>query len=379
MKIFIKSIFLVLVSCLIIYFMARNNFLHIESLKSAFIIHRKLIFIILILQIILCFVTTLRYFSLLNLFQIKVDFKNVTAATFVSNALGLWMPGSMAFIEIIRISLMIGAEHKLHSDEAAQLYKETEEKEKKNKTQLSLRSRLTTASLFDRLIGLWSMLIIGLFFIGWTLLHHLNEIIHTNSYEYIGLICMFIFTLSLFIFITFLPYFSSKLIIRKTLNHIERFFLRLFRRSFFNRFLKKLVFEINSILDAISHGGKQFNKFLIPILYSFLCVFIQAFAIYYAAMAISSIIPFSAILATISILALATILPIGFGGVGGVQIIAAIALSFFGVSPQIAASAQLLQTAINIVAISFAGLFFLQLTSKQVKSILNLYKLKKRN
>ena len=53
---------------------------------------------------------TARYFSLLRIFKINTDFHNVTAATFVSNGIGQWLPGSMAFIEVIRIGLMLGAE-----------------------------------------------------------------------------------------------------------------------------------------------------------------------------------------------------------------------------------------------------------------------------
>ena len=54
---------------------------------------------------------TLRYHSLLKIFSIRTSLQNVTAATFVSNGIGLWMPGSLAIIEVIRISLMLGAHY----------------------------------------------------------------------------------------------------------------------------------------------------------------------------------------------------------------------------------------------------------------------------
>ncbi len=363
--------------------MSRNDILHLDSIISAFYKNRKDILIIACLQILLCFITTLRYFSLLNLFNIRADFKNVTAATFVSNALGLWMPGSMAFIEIIRITLMMGAEHnELSSNENINQTLSNAENKKsegisKNKKDLSIRSRLTTASLFDRLIGLWSMLIFGLVFIAYLIIHNSNNMMNKSSLEFHGLISIFALTIFLFIAISLLPFLSGKIFLRKILDHTERIILRIFRKTFIHRFLRKLTVEINAILDAISHGGTKMNMFVVPVLYSFLCVIIQAFSFYYSALALQSFIPFTAILATISILALATLLPIGFGGVGGVQFIAAITLSIFGVSTKIAASAQLLQTAVNLLSISFVGLFFLQLTSKQVRTAFQLYTNKK--
>lgn len=379
MKILFKTIILILISIIIIYFMSKHNFIQVASIKSAFMHNKKLIYFIFFLQIISYLFMALRYFSLLKIFKINVDLKNATAATFVSNGLGLWMPGSMAFIEIIRISLMLGAEYKFALNATTSVgntessYKD-EKMVLKNKEQLSLRAKLTTISLFDRLIGLWAMLFVGLVVIGNIL--YFSYINNKNSINN-GTLTIFIFTFFLLLFITLLPYFSRKIIVRKIIEHIERIILLLFRKGFLNKLFRKIFFEINAILDAIAIGGKKINKFILPILYSFLCVFIQALSIYYAAIAIFSFISFSAILATVSILAIATLLPIGFGGLGGVQVIAAFSMSFFGVPPHSAASAQLLQTAINIISISFAGVFFLKLTSKQIKSIMQMYETKK--
>ncbi|MES2614706.1 MAG: lysylphosphatidylglycerol synthase domain-containing protein [Bdellovibrionota bacterium] len=379
MKFFLKSAVLILISAIIIYFMSKNNLLQISSLKIAFVKNPKILYLIFFLQIFSCILMTLRYFSILKIFDIHVDFKNVTAATFVSNGLGLWLPGSMAFIEIIRIGLMLGAENKVLLNTQTQIEEKNLNKNPvtNNKEQLSLRSRLTTVSLFDRLIGLWCMLFVGLCVLGYHLLFSFQKI--TNSYQHIGIISIFIFTFLLLIFITFLPYFSKNIITRKIVTHIERLFLTFFRRGLLHKLFKKIFFEIGAIFDAIAIGGKKLNKFFLPSAYSFLCVFIQAISVYYAALAISSFIPFSAILATISIVAVATLVPMGFGGIGGVQFVAAISMSFFGVIPHSAASAQLLQTAINLLSISFAGIFFSKITSKQIKSMLKIYQIKNLN
>lgn len=374
MKVLLKSTILIILSAAIIYLMSTHNFLQFDSLRLAFIHNKKLIYLVVFLQILSCFITTLRYFSLLKIFNIHVDFKNVTAATFVSNGLGLWMPGSMAFIEIIRVGLMLGVGHKSQLDSKATELK-VDNSISENKEQLSLRARLTTVSLFDRLIGLWSMLFVGLMMIIVTLFTLHKKI--SNNFESVGLIILFAFTVLLITFITLLPYVASKVFFRRIIEHIQRFFLILFKYGFINKILKKIFLEIDSILDAVSIGGKKFEGYLIPALYSFLCVFIQAIGTYYCAIAISSFIPFPAILATVPILAIATLLPIGFGGIGGAQFIAAISMSIFGVMPHSAASAQLLQTALNLLSLSFVGLFFSKLTSKQIKYVLKMYELKK--
>ncbi len=364
--------------------MDRYNFLQLNSIKKAFLTHSKLIFLIIFLQILICFFSTIRYFSLLKIFSINVDFKNVTAATFVSNALGLWLPGSMAFIEIIRITLMLGAGHKfltVEKKEETSNQKPISTKKSHQhptdvpkklsgvriKEQLSFRTMLATVSLFDRLVGFWAMLLVGLFCLLYRFIFYSGII--KNNYEMIGLIFLFLFTFLSFLLITFLPYLSRKILIRKLFKHKKRFILKIFRRGFLHNLSKKIFSELSSVLDATAVGGKKLNCFLPPIFYSLICVFLQAISMYYSAIAIANFIPFSAILATISILALATLLPIGFGGIGGVQFIAAVSMSFFGISPNSAASAQFLQTALNLFSITFVGLFFIKLTLNQIKPV----------
>lgn len=135
---------------------------------------------------------------------------------------------------------------------------------------------------------------------------------------------------------------------------------------------------MRSLFDATTLASTRLRHFWKPLFYSFLCVLVQSVSTYYAALAIGNIIPYWAILATVPILAIATLLPLGFGGVGGMQVVAAISLSIFGVRPQDAASAQLLQTAINILSVSFVALFFSKLTYLQMRTTFTRYQEKRR-
>ncbi len=338
--------------------MMHHDLIDLQTFKIAFLQNINIVLFVVFLQIFLCFLTVLRYNYIIKIFDISINFLNVTAATFVSNGLGLWLPGSMAFIEVIRVSLMIGAKG------------QQEFKEQKNMdndlsvAEVSLRSRLTTASLLDRLVGLWAMLFIGLMTSGYFILK--QWFFQNNHSNIFGLLSLFCFIFILIILISVLPFVSQSSFFLKCLYHVERIFLSMFRKGFAHEILKKLFFELNGVFSSIALVGSRMKSLLVPLVYSFICVFIQCFSIYFSGIAIFKNIPFVAILSTVSILNIATLLPLGFAGVGGAQVIAAVCFSFFAVSPQAASSAQLLQTALNLFALSFAALFFIHLSWKQL-------------
>lgn len=362
----LKSGFLFVVAFLFLFFMYRSNILDFHLLQSSFQNHKKIMILISLLQILNCLFMALRYQTLLRIFHIKVGFFNSTAATFVSNAIGLWMPGSMAFIEVIRIALMTGANH--HSN-PHKLNSQSPEYSDKMKM-LSLRSKLTAISLFDRFIGLFVMLVFGGVAASLVLFSKADILEKDNSQTFLlSILIVFSFLLSLFILL--LPFFARSLFFRKFIGRMERIFLTLFKHGVLNKILRKIFYEIQALLDAISIGGRQIEHFLIPTLFSVFCLFFTAFGTYFCAIAISNPIPLPAVLATVSIISLASLLPIGFGGMGGVQLVAAIVMGIFSVEHKVAASAQFLQTAINLLSLSLAGLFFVKLTFRQIRAALS--------
>lgn len=362
MKTLIKFIILFLFSAVAIYFLFSQKIIDINALKSSFENHKKIIILVAFIQILSCLFMTLRYFSLLKIFQIKTDFQNVLAATFVSNGVGQWMPGSMAFIEVIRIGLMIGADK--NTSQKLAVKKELEVKE--NLAELALKSKLAAVSIMDRLVGILVMLFFGLnitLFIYFKMTSENNP--NSNS-----LLNFLILSLAFFVMIIILPLLSRSNIFRRFLTRIERITLNIFKRGFLHKLIKKLFQEVNSLFDAIVLGSRKLFLFWKPILFSIICVFLSCLGMYLCGIAVSGKIPFEAILATISIMSIASLLPIGLGGMGGMQIIAAIVFSIFQVSPQSASSAQLLQTAVNLLAVSAVGLLFARLSAKQIHAIL---------
>ena len=361
MKTLIKILVLFVFSVFAIYFMYSQNIIDVNALLISFEKHKKLLILIALIQILNCLFMTFRYFSLLKLFQVKTDFQNVVSATFVSNGIGQWLPGSMAVIEVIRIGLMLGAN--AHSAPKFDVKENVEVKE--NLAELTVRSKLAAVSIIDRLIGLLVMLFFGLIMTGYIYIKMDHDGTSKNN-----LLSFFILSFTIFLMIILLPIFSRVQIFRRFFTRIERIFLTFFRKGFLNKLFRKLFHETNSLFDAIALGSRRTFSFWKPILFSIICVFLACMGMYLSGIAVSGSVPFEAILATISILSIASLLPLGLGGMGGMQIIAAIVFSIFQVSPQIAVSAQLLQTAVNLLAVSGVGLLFARLSAKQIRAIL---------
>ncbi len=362
MKTMIKILFLFVFSVLAIYFMYSQEIINVHALLKSFENHKKLILLIAIIQILNCLFMTFRYFSLLKLFQVKTDFQNVVSATFVSNGIGQWLPGSMAVAEVIRIGLMLGANHN-----HIQKVKATENSEvKENLAELTIRSKLAAVSIIDRLIGLLVMLFFGLIMTAYMYFRISND--GTSGSD--NLLNFFILSFIFFLMIILLPIFARIQVFRRFFTRLERFFLTLFRKGFLNKIFRKLFHELNSLFDAIAIGSRRIFSFWKPIFFSVVCVLLACLGMYLSGVAVSGKVPFEAILATISILAIASLLPLGLGGMGGMQIVAAIVFSIFQVSPQSAVSAQLLQTAVNLLAVSAVGLLFARLSAKQIRAIL---------
>jgi uncharacterized membrane protein YbhN (UPF0104 family) len=361
MKTAIKILILFIFSALAIYFMYSQEIIDVNALLKAFENHKKLILLIAFIQILNCLFMTFRYFSLLKLFHVKADFQNVVGATFVSNGIGQWLPGSMAVIEVIRIGLMLGANN--HHNQKINSKGNVEVKE--NLAELTVRSKLAAVSIMDRLIGLLVMLFFGLIMTGYIYLSMSHNGVASGN-----LLSFFILCLIFFIMIILLPIFARVRFFRRFFTRIERFTLTLFRKGFLNKIFRKIFHEINSLFDAIVLGSRRISSFWKPIIFSMITVLCSCLGMYLSGLAVLGTIPFEAILATISILSIASLLPLGLGGMGGMQIIAAIVFSIFQVSPQSAVSAQLLQTAVNLLANSAVGLLFARLSAKQIRAIL---------
>lgn len=363
----VKISLLLIVAALFLFFMYRIDILDFKLLFSSFQKHKNLILLIGLLQVANCFFMAFRYQYLLRIFRIQVGFFNGLSATVVSNSIGLWMPGSMAFIEVIRIGLMLGANHHIHL--MGKNKNNSFGKGEQFKSEIRMRSRLAAVSLFDRLIGLFVMLLFGGLSSCYAILFE-HQTMSFHPVQWWSLIAIIVFSFSCALLILILPLLAQSVFFRKIISRIERLFLILFRKGMLNRLLQKVFQEVASILDAMAIGREQMSHFLIPFLLSCCCFVLMSLGTYFSALAISSSIPFLAIFGTLSLLSLASLLPIGIAGMGGIQLFAVVVMSIFGVEPKTAASAQFLQNAINLLSVSALGFFFLKFTIRQIHAMI---------
>ncbi|WP_338636351.1 flippase-like domain-containing protein [Spirobacillus cienkowskii] len=367
MRTLFKIFILLILSVLTIYFMYSQEIINFSSLRQSFYDNKKIIVFIAFIQILNILFLTLRYFSLLKIFQIHAAFKNVLASNYVSLAIGQWFPGALAVIEVLRIALMLGSHNKAANiNESNKIIDGIEQA----LTDLSLKSKLAAVSLMDRLIGFIVMLFIGCI----TILFLYFKSVYQNPGNLNNLLLFLLFNFSLFVLMLTLPFLAKSKFFRKIITRIETLCIVTFRKGILNKIFRKFFNELNSLFDVLTLGIKKVTLFWVPLILSFVSFMLMGLGLYLSGVAISASIPFSAILSVISILSLASLLPIGLGGMGGMQIVAILVFSIFNVSPQHASSAQLLQTAISLIAITFMGLLFAKFSSAQICKVLSLQK-----
>ena len=93
-------------------------------------------------------------------------------------------------------------------------------------------------------------------------------------------------------------------------------------------------------------------------------------ALYYSSFAIGQPISLSAIIAVFPVMSVLTLLPLGFAGVGGQQLVAIALFDIFLLSPTAVSSASLLQNIIFIIDNTLLGLLFAHLSASHIKAIL---------
>lgn len=343
MKNILKIAALTLLSGMIIWFLAHKNLIHFELIKSALAHSKWLIIGIAVLQIFNYFSMGLRYQVILKTLNFKQKFKNVIAATFIGNGLGQWLPGSLAFIEVIRVGLMTKS---INQSENAQ----------------QEVGHLAIASLFDRLIGLF----IGLFIGTLICIYFIITLKQVDSAQFLILLLVSGFNGFMCLLILLLPLFAGSKLMQHILARGERMCLHFISHPKFHSMIIAFFHKTNALIKFFAKNGRNYKLFFIPMGLS-LCSFLGfAFSLQVASYALGTTIPFLVTLCIVAILSVITALPISVGGIGAPQLITAILFGAFGANSAQAASAQFLQTGITLITISLCALLYLPRMMKEI-------------
>ncbi len=357
MKNVVRVLALMIFSAFILYLMSQWGLLKIGDIVLAFQHGKQWIFVIVVTQLLLSFLLLFRYVCLLKVFKVDVHLQQASAATFVSNAVGQWAPGALAVIEFIRMGLMFGAKHK--SDASLN-------------SERSLKMRLAATSLFDRLLGFFTMLATGGICSAVLLALKWNEEIKTG--HLIALVLLTLFSLSGAVFIGLLPWMARWKLTTHVLKLLSESHDSLAQNDSFKfkmmRVISKVSLKLETLRLEIVLGSQNLPDLILPILASLGCLAASSLSVYFASCATGDRIELGAIFATYPIVAISTLLPIGFGGMGGQQLVAVAIFGIFNLSGSAVASASLLQNGLLLIENTLLGLLYAHLSAGQIKAIM---------
>ncbi|MCA2959562.1 MAG: flippase-like domain-containing protein [Silvanigrellales bacterium] len=298
-------------------------------------------------QVALAFILVFRYGMVLRLTGVKVPSSAVFSANFVSNAVGQWAPGALAVTEVLRISLMLGAE------------------KAQGRALSQNASRLAVTSVYDRCIGFFTMLTVG----GFATVFVVNQAVRDGRMEaslangqFVALVGLAIMSLAGSLSIALLPFAARLRVVHIALDRA--------REAASLHSLKNFLGRVQSLVRTFGHETFGLTQLLPPVLLSLCCMGLSCLSLWCAAQATGDPLPLFVIFATFPITAIATLFPLGFGGMGGYQLVAVGVFGLFGVAPAGVSTASVLQNALALLVNTLLGALYAHHSGKQIVAIL---------
>lgn len=344
----LRSLGLLVLALGFLFLMQKLGFLRLSDIAQAFLAHPKTIVGICAIQIAASVVMMLRYWRLLNLFGIDTHLKQASSATFVSTALGQWFPGSLAVVEVFRVSLMVGGES---SSRPLGL-----------KADVGLKSRLAIVSLVDRLVGFLGILMMGFVFSGYLFV----KMLLGEGDSLGGVIFLFVLAACGVLALLSLPFIVRLKLVRHLTG--RRVALNEEGDSFWRKTLAKVYRHSEAIRHDIEAGTRHPVRLVGPVLMSMVSLLLTSTTLFMSARALEVSLDLFQIICVLPIISVAALLPLGFAGIGGYQLVMASVFSIFAVSPAVVASAGVLQSALQLLANTLLGLLFFKVCFTQIRS-----------
>jgi uncharacterized protein (TIRG00374 family) len=350
MKIAIRSLLLITCAALILWLMGRANLIDFTLIMQAITNSKGFVLLTIAIQTIIFILLMWRYVLTVRAFKVRVPTKDMAAATFVSVAIGQWAPGAMAIMEVIRMGLMFGTN-------------------RNSATESGVKPRLIAASLYDRLIGFMVILFIGFLSSMFLIAKQLSgNALFADLLPLIGLAAFSLVGTAAIIAMPFLARISAS---KKLLLALHKYFGGTnFSYKIWPQLLQRILSQLENLRHVLAAGDANLTTFLSPSLVSLVGSILMSVTTYTAALAVGTPIPLMAILASFPVIAIASLIPMGFAGMGGYQLVTIAVLHVFGVDAKVAASANLLQTALSLLTSTALGLLYLRPSIGQMRALL---------
>jgi uncharacterized membrane protein YbhN (UPF0104 family) len=283
--------------------------------------------------------SAVRFFILIRSLGLPTAFRNVLAANLIGQAIGQWLPGSLAVTEVLRFGVMAGMTPR---DDAGRIAPNS-----------GLKGRLGLAIAVDRLLGLGAMFTVG-GLAGFFLIAR-RSIGRGFLAAVIPLSAAMLVLGLLGLAAPFRPYPRLQRLAGRAAGTIPGATSQnesaapprgLFRRAAWN------LFRLFETLKEFRSGDPRSPSLFIL---SFASALLNPLILYGAARAAGVSLSFPVILAAVPLTVAAILLPTGIAGYGGPQLLSAGVFPLFGAGPEMVVTACLLQNTIILAGQTLGG------------------------
>jgi uncharacterized membrane protein YbhN (UPF0104 family) len=355
MKILLRTLVLFLLCIGFLFLMHRLGFLRTGDIVNAFESRPLILLMIAGVQLLTAFVMMIRYSALLRVLGISAPLRQVSSATFVSTAVGQWAPGSLAVVEVLRVGLMVGSQSAAPkaNGQSGRL--------------AGIKARLAIASFADRLIGFLGILVLGFIFSAYLCFQSISRDGQSGLLNGPGFLLLSS-GIGSFLLLT------TPLLVRLgLLRNLERRWKvhGLAAQSFSGRWRNMILGHFETLRHDVDAASRHPRRLLVPLLISMSSLLLTSLSLYLSALAIGESLSFLQIVCAYPLISLSALLPLGFAGIGGYQLIMASIFGIFAVSPALVASAGVLQSAVLLLVNTAVGLLYAHISSGQIRAIFN--------
>jgi uncharacterized membrane protein YbhN (UPF0104 family) len=265
---------------------------------------------------------------LLSLFGLSVPMGRIAAATIISQAIGQYLPGSMAATELIRVGLLLGL-----GDRGV------------DAVDADLSARLMLASVLDRVLGLGAMLVFG----GLTAFASLvlpGQAVHVPAVV-LGFAAVSLVGGAFLLSMPLAGRFGRGLTGAGAWGDGGT--------TLVARLLRRLHGLFRAWVLHADYAARAPGKLVLAIILGAASLPVSCLTVWLPAFGGAAPVPFWPLVAVVPLLSLATVLPLGLAGFGSQQAFAALALAAFGVASGAVVTASLIQNVVALLVQTVVG------------------------
>jgi uncharacterized membrane protein YbhN (UPF0104 family) len=288
----------------------------------------------------LLLVGAIRFHRLMHAFGAPAPFRDVLAANLIGQAVGQWLPGSLAMTEILRFGVMAGRTGEKSPDDPLEAS--------------GPKGRLGLAIIVDRLLGLGVMFAVG--GLAGIFLLARNKI---DAGFIIAVLFLSAISLILGLIALAAPFRPN--------HRLQRLAGRAagmtpavaceneIAPSPPRHLLRRAAWEIFRLLETLKEFRTRENRGAVLLFLSLAAAVLNPLTLYFASQATGFPLSFPVILAAVPLTTAAILLPTGIAGFGGPQLLAAGVFRLLGANPGTAVTACLLQNTIVLAVQTLGG------------------------